>query len=394
MRIGLVLSSPPGYSETFLRSKIKALLEAGHEVVLFTGHRKQAAINQLCDVRFARPVDSRFPILQIFRIGVVLAGLLIRIPLTTQRFWRLERADGATMRKSIERIYINSHILLEELDWLHFGFTTMALGRQNVAKAIGSNMATSFRGYDVSIYPVKNGFDCYEKIWPKLDKIHTISNGLLDVARKQLGLAKHIPVVKISPAISVSGFLGKAERTDSQGLIRLLTVGRLHWVKGLDYAVEACFILKEKGLDFSYTIVGDGESFEHLRFLIHLLDMEDCIFLVGKKEPRDVSGLMRASDIYLQPSVSEGFCNAVLEAQAAGLLCIVSDAGGLPENVVNGETGWVVPKRDSKRLAERIGEIANSGITQQRGVRERAIERVTRDFCIEKHSEKWTQFYS
>ena len=57
--------------------------------------------------------------------------------------------------------------------------------------------------------------------------------------------------------------------------------------------------------------------------------------------------------IYLQYSIQEGFCNAVLEAQALGLLTIVSDAEGLPENVIHGETGWVVPKRKPKFFAQK-----------------------------------------
>ena len=72
----------------------------------------------------------------------------------------------------------------------------------------------------------------------------------------------------------------------------------------------------------------------------------------GKLAHMEVKKAMEQADIYLQYSLQEGFCNAVLEAQAMGLLCIVSDAEGLPENVLHGQTGWVVPKRQPALLKQ------------------------------------------
>ena len=63
---------------------------------------------------------------------------------------------------------------------------------------------------------------------------------------------------------------------------------------------------------------------------------------------------LEKSDIYLQYSIQEGFCNSVLEAQAMGLLSIVSDANGLTENIIHNYTGWVVPKMAPKLLANCI----------------------------------------
>ncbi len=58
--------------------------------------------------------------------------------------------------------------------------------------------------------------------------------------------------------------------------------------------------------------------------------------------------------IYVQPSLNEGFCNAVLEAQAMGKLTIASNVGGLPENIVDGKTGWLFENLSSESLAQQI----------------------------------------
>ena len=68
---------------------------------------------------------------------------------------------------------------------------------------------------------------------------------------------------------------------------------------------------------------------------------------------------MEWADIYIQPSIQEGFCNSVLEAQAMGLLVIVSDAEGLHENVINNVTGWVVKKRNPILLSEKLRKYQN-----------------------------------
>ncbi|MBK7870836.1 MAG: glycosyltransferase family 4 protein [Saprospiraceae bacterium] len=70
----------------------------------------------------------------------------------------------------------------------------------------------------------------------------------------------------------------------------------------------------------------------------------DIGFICRESAARANQTYYEKADIYLQYSIQEGFCNAVLEAQAMGLLCIVSDAEGLPENILHGQTGWVVPK--------------------------------------------------
>jgi colanic acid/amylovoran biosynthesis glycosyltransferase len=67
---------------------------------------------------------------------------------------------------------------------------------------------------------------------------------------------------------------------------------------------------------------------------------------------------MRDADVLLHAAVSEGFCNAVMEAQAMELPVVCTDAGGLPENVADGESGFVVPRRDPAALSAKLEELA------------------------------------
>ena len=83
----------------------------------------------------------------------------------------------------------------------------------------------------------------------------------------------------------------------------------------------------------------------------------DHISFLGARD--DIPGLLDASDVGILCSHEEGFANAILECMAAGLPMIVTRVGGNAEAVIDGETGLVVPPRDSKTLATAIVQLAN-----------------------------------
>ena len=200
MRIGIVLSQSPGYSETFFASKIKGLQDNGVQVTLYCQSKKEDFT--LCPVILS-PKVSRNPLLQLWYFIREFTLLLPHFP-TVFRYIKLERREGSGLFQVLKKIYLNAHVLKAKLDWVHFGFATMALGSETVAKAIGAKMAVSFRGFDIAVYPVKHP-DCYKILWKYLDKVHTISNDLLVLAKTH-GLPETIPVVKITPAIDVNFF--------------------------------------------------------------------------------------------------------------------------------------------------------------------------------------------
>lgn len=389
LRIGLVLPATPAYSETFFLAKISGLMQAGHDVVLFVGSSHDSF--DFCPV-ILHPRVYRFLPWQVAAMALELCRLLLINPKVALRFFRLDRRSGRSLREALENLFLNSRILSHRLDWLHFGFATMGLRRENTARAVGARMAVSLRGYDIAIYPLKHP-DCYRLLWQRMDKVHTISEALVLGAYSH-GLSIDVPVRKITPAINLELFSRKKPLTTNfQRPLRLLTIARLTWVKGLEYTLEALALLDRQGIDFRYTLIGTGDQYERLVFAAHQLGIRDKVKFDGKKSPAEVRSAMEDTDIYLQYSVSEGFCNAVLEAQAMGLLCIVSDAEGLPENVLHERTGWVVPKRQPKRLAVKITEVLHAPVEKLVAIRTCAMERVRREFGLSDQVRAFTRFY-
>ncbi|NGX84081.1 glycosyltransferase family 4 protein [Aequorivita sp. KMM 9714] len=387
MRIGIVLSQPPGYSETFFRSKILGLQENGVEVNLFC-----QVINDeftLCPV-IVSPRVSKNPFLQLL-FFIKEFVLLMPYISTVLRYVKLERAEGTGWAQVFKKLYLNAHLLKAKLDWLHFGFATMALGSETVAKAIGAKMAVSLRGFDIAVFPIKYP-NCYMLLWKYVDKVHSISDDLLNLALKY-GLSKNVPVEKITPAIDVNVFKTSKEDEHKLDVPVFMTTGRLHWKKGLVATLEALAILKEEGVDFTYKIIGEGKEYERIAYAAYQLGLKDRVQFLGKLPHAEVKQELEEASIYLQYSIQEGFCNAVLEAQAMGKLCIVSNAEGLTENVLHGKTGWVVPKYSPYLLAEQIKKVLLMADHEKSKITQNAVNRVREEFNVQKQQREFLEFY-
>lgn len=386
MTIGLVLSNPPGYSETFFRSKIKGLQGNGMEVVLFS---RGSGDFDLCPVK-VQPKVSRNPVLQGLYFLKVYLSLLPHLK-TVCRYIKLEREEGTAWGSLFKKIYLNAHILKTNVNWLHFGFATMALGSETVAKSIGAKMAVSFRGYDMTVYPVKNP-GCYERMWKYVDKIHSLSDYLISEAKKH-GMPEQITTTKITPAVNIDLFHSEHENLKREPVPVILTVGRLHWIKNYPQVLEALAVVADKGYDFLYKIIGDGPEWERIAFTAYDLGISDKVQFLGRIPHDEVQKQLVTASIYLQYSLQEGFCNAVLEAQAMGKLCIVSDAEGLAENVLDEQTGWVVPRNKPELLAEKIIQVLQLSKEEQEAFSKRAIERVQEEFNLDKQGREFMEFY-
>lgn len=388
MKIGIVLPSLPAYSETFFSNKILGLQKNGHQVVLFVNNSGNCNSYLNCKVVIAPKLSGN----KIKVITISLKQVVFSV-LNFQKSWKLfqlNKQDKLTLLQNIKQIVSNQFLMNEKLDWLHFGFGTMALGRENVAEVIGAKMAVSFRGFDIGIYPIKHP-GCYKFLFRKVDKIHVISNDIKELLYEN-GCSSDVLIEKITPAIDSVFFNSLARKVNEK--INFTTVSRLHWKKGLEFTLEALSMLKRDGLDFQFTIIGEGSEKERLQFASHQLGLADCVVFAGKLLPEKVKKVLNTTDVYLQYSLQEGFCNAVLEAQAMGLVCVVSNAEGLSENVLDNKTGFVVSKQNAKLLFEKLKEVLALPEIEKQEIKLKAINRVQKDFNLERQQQEFLAFYS
>ncbi len=125
---------------------------------------------------------------------------------------------------------------------------------------------------------------------------------------------------------------------DRHGLT-LVTVGRLVPQKGYDIAAEAAYLLKERGFDFHWYVVGDGDR-DSIKKDIARYDIEDCFTMLGAKA--NPYPYMKAADIYVQTSKFEGYCLTLAEARMLNIPCVTTNFDVVYAQMVDGENGLVV----------------------------------------------------
>jgi len=164
-------------------------------------------------------------------------------------------------------------------------------------------------------------------------------------------LSKDEARIKIFEKISKN--YGNIFRTN----ILIGTVANLYPTKGIKFLIEAAEHFKNND-DVAFVVIGEGSEREELEKNIKDKKLEKKIFLIG--QIRDGYKLIPAFDIFILPSVKEGFPWALIEAMAAKLPVIATRVGAVPEIVDNGKNGLIVEPGNSAALAGKIKELIAS----------------------------------
>ena len=225
-------------------------------------------------------------------------------------------------------------------------------------------------------------------VFPLVDGFHAVSNAIAKEVEKYGVDSEKVKVV-YSGLPDLNGAISKSE---TNKVFKIISVGRNHWVKGYHYAIDSCKILKEKGFQFEYQIIGAKGS-EELEFLIKSDNLENEVLLTDKKSFSEVQQLMRNVDLLLLPSVEEGVANVVLEAMQLGTLVLSTNCGGMEEVIENGKNGFIVPIRDSGKMANSIIEISNLNQEEKNNIIEKAKETIEKQHSEVKMIEEMYDLY-
>ena len=255
-------------------------------------------------------------------------------------------------------------------------------------------LIVSFRGAHINYTPVVEPLyqSLYKNTFPDVDAFHGVSKAIIQKA-SEYGNIQHKSKVIYSPLPDRFFNAYKAHKKRNDNKIRLLSVGRNHWKKGYQYAIDALYLLKERGFDVHYTFIGPLAPSEGLLFQIHELDVVNNIDFVGKLTQEELLKAYHQFDILVLPSLGEGIANVVLEAMAIGLPVISTDCGGMAEVVKDKETGWLVPMRNPKAIVEAVVDYKNTSTDDISTIVRQAHQWVKKDFSYHKNIETFIALY-
>lgn len=184
------------------------------------------------------------------------------------------------------------------------------------------------------------------------------------------------------------GYSHNSDKVKDSGSISIVCVGTLHEVKGQKYLIEACKILRERGVSFTCHFVGDGPDWHSLTRQVSTAGLDDQVKFHGRLNRDEIANLLRDVDVLVAPSVRtgdgrrEGIPVVLMEAMSSGLAVVASDISGIPELVQSGKTGLLVPPRNERKLADALEELhRNDDLRQSLG--KHARFKVIQDFHLD-----------
>jgi colanic acid/amylovoran biosynthesis glycosyltransferase len=181
---------------------------------------------------------------------------------------------------------------------------------------------------------------------------------------------------------------GRADFSSNPPLI--IAVGRLIQKKGLSDLIRACGLLAERGKSFRCEIIGEGPLAKELSNHIDELYLQNSVVLAGAMPQTQLRGRLAAANIFVLPSVIDpdgGMDNlptVIMEAMATGLPVVSTNIGGIPEMIVENETGFLVQSGDVVAMADAIETVINDSSLAAR-LGKSGYERARALFSIEKN---------
>jgi len=193
----------------------------------------------------------------------------------------------------------------------------------------------------------------------RADAVTAVCGAIADTLVRDYGVARErvrvVPNGAEPPDEAAEAPLARRWRERfAAGLIRPLWVvaARLEEQKGHDVLLDALAEVRQRGLDFTLALAGDGSRRAALEEQSRRLDLEKRVHFLGTLE--DLGPLLSAADAVLLPSRWEGLPLTLLEAMARARPVIATAVGGVPEVVSHGDNGWLVPAGDVTALADAL----------------------------------------
>lgn len=404
----------PVLSESFILNQISGLIERGHKVDIYAleGYSAETKVHPIVEqyslINFAYYVP-KIPQNYGLRFLKALQLFLIKGWRNFPAIWRSLNIVKYGKQAASLRLFYSAIAFLEQNDYdiVHCQFGIYALQGKLPSdpgivalRSLGllkGKLVVAFRGWDISWYVKEQGEQVYDELFKVADFFVTNCNFFRDRAIK-IGCPGAKIVVNGS-GLDCQKFSYKPRHFPESGLIRLVTIGRLVEKKGIEYGIRAVAQLILDYPHLEYKIIGDGYLRDQLQQLIVELDLADKIELLGWQQQPEIISILDSSHIFIAPCVTakdgnqDAPVNTLKEAMAMGLPVVSTVHGGIPELVQDGVSGYLVPERDAKAIAEKLHFlISNPDLWQEMGWAGRKF--VEQNYDMNRLNDELAQIYA
>lgn len=185
-----------------------------------------------------------------------------------------------------------------------------------------------------------------------VDLIITVSNSLGKSLQKWFNIKTYTVIHNLYG--KEFGYL--IQKNSESNKFIFISTASLVYRKGFDLLIKALNLANIPKDKWFLNIIGWGEEKDNLEKLIKDLNLQDNVYLLGKKNKKEVAEQLAKSNVFVLPSRNENFSVSVLEALSMGLPVVATDCGGI-RDCINKENGLIVPVNDEKALASALEQV-------------------------------------
>jgi glycosyltransferase involved in cell wall biosynthesis len=373
MRIAYVIPAyPPLTSQPFVVNEMLAVGDAGHEVVVVPLYPGETG-----GVRHG--TFARFRALAVLPAALIDPGsaalalwVLVRHPWRTLRTLAgLHVAAGGSLWSHLRLAAVTPKALAAAwrlrrlgVERIHAHFANQTADCAAIAGSV-AGIPFSFTAHAYDIYSTAPRQRNATLDWKlrHAARVFTVSDYARDLLRARLPPAQRDQVCTVYVGIPTALFRAEAPAPEDSGL-RLLCVARFQEKKGLDTLLEACALLRDRGVAFHLLLIGDGPERAQLEAQAARLGLAGWVEMPGPRSQEEVATALKASHLFVMPcrrdrtGDMDGIPTVFMEALATARPVVSCAVSGVPELVRNGETGVLVPPDDPAALADAVARLA------------------------------------
>ncbi len=284
---------------------------------------------------------------------------------------------------------------------IHAHFGVEGVYALPVARRLGIPLVTTFHGFDATLStaalltsPAWANYPLFRRRLGRQGDLFLCASGFI----RERVLAMGFPAARSHVHYIGVDCEAIQPRDPAEETATILHVARLVEVKGAQYLIRAFDRLARRSANIELAIIGDGPLKHTLQALAKSLGVAERVRFLGALPHDQVLAWMRKAAMLVLPSVRtstgrvEGLGMVLLEAAATGVPAVGSRIGGIPEGIIDGQTGFLVPEKDPEALARRMADLLDDPeLRLSMGARARAF--VEERFDIRRQTETLESFY-
>ncbi|MFY8350754.1 glycosyltransferase [Pseudoalteromonas sp. SSM20] len=398
MKVAYLMSRYPKITETFILNEVMAIADNGIDVTLYPLQKEKASVVHpsalalmdkvtftpfisfkivaaLLKVFFAQPITFLKTLFNVIRYNLVCSNFLLG---AVAFFPKAVYLSTLFKKKGIEHIHAHfaNHpamvaYVIYQLSGIGYSFTAHGSDlhkRQQMLKE-------KFDAAEFAVMISKYNEDFFYQ-HTKIEKSHKL----------------HI----VRCGVDTESFRPKSEKQEK--VIKILCVASLREVKGHRYLIDACSLLKKRGISFRLTLIGDGPMRDNIESQIESLKLNEHVTLLGSQPQEVIQKNLAENDIFTLTSFQtssgnrEGIPVVIMEAMACGLPIVASNVSGIPELVEDGVSGLLCETQNPQSIADKLLELCNDD-AKRRGMGIQGRKIVLEEFDLQKNANKLAKLF-